>query len=90
MKNSLLVSAAALGLLLAAQNGFAADTPKKEEAKAAMGECHGVNACKGKGQCGSEAGNACAGKNSCKGKGWENATEKDCSVKKGKWVAEKK
>lgn len=31
-------------------------------------KCYGVNACKGKGACKSDA-NACKGKNSCKGKG---------------------
>jgi hypothetical protein len=95
MKNYSLLSAAAFGLLLASQTVIANESKKSEAAaqtettseKLAMGECHGVNACKGKGMCGSEAGNACAGKNSCKGKGWASLNEKDCLAKKGKWNA---
>lgn len=87
MKNSSLLSAAAFGLLLAAQTVSANEPTPAPEAKVAMGECHGINACKGKGMCGSADGNACAGKNSCKGKGWVSMTEKDCKAKKGKWSA---
>ena len=57
----------------------AATPPKAEEAK---GECHGINSCKGKGECGGK-GHSCAGKNECKGKGWLSMTEKDCKAKKG-------
>ncbi|MGE0614701.1 MAG: hypothetical protein AB7P04_03595 [Bacteriovoracia bacterium] len=46
-------------------------------------ECHGVNACKGKGECGSkEEGHGCAGLNSCKGKGWISLTQKECDARK--------
>ncbi len=49
-------------------------------------KCSGVNACKGKGACKTEA-NACKGKNGCKGTGWvEMKTEKECTDKKGKVV----
>jgi hypothetical protein len=56
-------------------------------ASAAEGECHGVNSCKGKGECGGK-GHSCAGKNSCKGKGWVKATKEECAQKHGKFKAE--
>ena len=60
--------------------------PKKEEPKMAtdMGECHGVNACKGKGDCHQKGkhGHGCAGKNACKGKGWTKMTKEDCTAAK--------
>jgi hypothetical protein len=48
----------------------------------ASGECHGVNSCKGTGDCGGK-GHSCAGKNECKGKGWKKMSEKDCNGKGG-------
>ncbi len=47
-----------------------------------LGECHGINACKGTGACGGK-GHSCAGKNACKGKGWIKLTEKECLEKDG-------
>ncbi len=83
MNKTLILSAAIAGLI-------AASTAHTADAKttAAKGECHGVNACKGKGECGGE-GHECAGKNSCKGKGWVKLTEKACKKKGGKFVASK-
>lgn len=52
----------------------------------AMGECSGINSCKGKGECGGKD-HSCAGKNTCKGKGWVKTSEKDCKAKKGTWKA---
>lgn len=49
---------------------------------AAKGECHGVNACKGQGECGG-TGHACAGKNACKGKGWIGLVKTDCEGRGG-------
>lgn len=89
MNKTTLISAAALGLLLSAQNGFSADTTAKTEPakkEAVMGECHGVNTCKGQGKCGGQN-HECAGKNTCKGQGWVEMTEKACKAKKGKWAA---
>ncbi len=53
-------------------------------AAAEKGECHGINACKGKGECGGP-GYSCAGNNSCKGKGWISLTEAECNSKKGQF-----
>ena len=74
---NILVTAALSSLLLA--GGVSAKQPAGNEAK---GECHGINSCKGKGECGGK-GYSCAGKNSCKGKGWIQMTEKECSTKGG-------
>ena len=89
MNKSLIMTAAITGLLTVstAMADKKADT-KANQPVAVEGECHGVNACKGKGECGGE-GHACAGKNSCKGKGWVKMTEKVCKEKGGKFVAEK-
>ena len=54
----------------------------KKEAKVVMGECRGVNTCKGTGEC-SGKGHECAGKNECKGKGWTKLSKKECKEKKG-------
>lgn len=96
-RNSLLVSAALAGLLGACQSApkspEEAEMKSLNEAKIVdgqaattaageKGECHGINACKGKGECGS-ATYSCAGNNSCKGKGWISMTEADCLQKKG-------
>jgi hypothetical protein len=92
MKKSSLLSAATFGLLLASQSLSAEETKKTDttmKPEAAMGECHGINSCKGQSLCGSKDGNECAGKNTCKGKGWISKTEKECKAKKGKWVAAK-
>ena len=81
MKSKLLCAALA-GLALAS-NSHATETPKAET-KAPMGECYGVNECKGKGQCGTKT-HSCAGQNACKGQGWITMTEKVCKEKKGQW-----
>jgi len=72
-----LVAAMAAGLFTTgvAVTTQAADTDKVQ--------CHGINACKGKGACHTKE-HACGGKNSCKGKGWLLTTEKDCKAKGGR------
>ena len=45
--------------------------------------CTGVNACKGKSDCGT-ASNACKGQNQCKGKGMKEMSAKECKDKGGK------
>lgn len=52
------------------------------EGTVAKGECHGVNACKGQGECGG-TGHACAGKNACKGQGWIGLVKTDCEGRGG-------
>ncbi|MBT3236148.1 MAG: hypothetical protein HN353_09380 [Bdellovibrionales bacterium] len=83
--NKRLLGVALTGLVLAA--GCAAGTTGSNSnsaasAQAVMGECHGVNACKGAGACGGK-GHSCAGKNSCKGKGWLKLSKAECSEKGG-------
>lgn len=51
----------------------------------ASGQCHGVNACKGKGDCGNKD-HSCSGKNACKGQGWLSSNQADCEAKGGKYV----
>lgn len=51
---------------------------------AAKGECHGVNACKGQGECGG-TGHACSGKNACKGQGWIGLAKADCEGRGGRF-----
>lgn len=86
---SLILGAALAGIVSVAHADHHEKSTTTTKAEAA-GECHGVNACKGKGQCGSSDKadvHGCAGKNACKGKGWVSATEKDCKAKKGTWKA---
>ncbi|MDX6770954.1 MAG: hypothetical protein SF051_15585 [Elusimicrobiota bacterium] len=45
--------------------------------------CMGVNACKGKGECGVDGKHGCAGQNACKGQGWVTLARKACDAKKG-------
>ncbi len=58
------------------------ESPKKPD----KGECHGINSCKGKGECGGP-GWDCAGNNTCKGQGWISTTAADCKKKGGKFKA---
>ncbi len=51
-----------------------------------MGECHGINSCKGQGACGGKS-HSCAGKNSCKGKGWLKMSNAECNEQGGKFKA---
>ena len=46
--------------------------------------CYGLNACKGKGECGSKTdGNGCGGSNACKGRGWLSMPKKSCQAAGG-------
>ena len=77
-KTNLLMGAALTGLALA---GVAAHEGEKH---AKEGECHGINGCKGQGEC-SGKGHSCAGQNACKGQGWKKMTEADCTKARGKF-----
>ena len=79
MKKSYLVAAAVSGLLL---TSGCASTGSGSSAESTVGQCHGVNSCKGTGDCGGKD-YSCAGKNSCKGKGWKKMTQSDCDEKGG-------
>lgn len=72
------MGAALAGLALASGVSAIEAKPAKE------GECHGINGCKGQGEC-SGKGNGCAGKNGCKGQGWKKMTKADCKKAKGKF-----
>jgi len=80
----LFVGAAVAGLILASGCGGKQTKSSSSGVKIAMGECHGINSCKGTGACGGE-GHMCAGKNSCKGKGWLKMSKSDCLGKSGTW-----
>ena len=78
-KANLLMGAALAGLALA---GAAQAKEGKKAAK--EGECHGINGCKGQGDCGNKD-HGCGGQNACKGQGWKKMTEAQCKAKKGKF-----
>jgi len=81
------VIAAAVGSLFA--SGAAQAKEKEQKASSTVVKCAGVNECKGQGSCHS-ASNACKGQNGCKGQGTsEMKSEKACTDKGGKVVAEK-
>lgn len=83
MNKSVFVAAALAGLVMTA----CSSTQKSAgSGDVASGECHGVNSCKGKGECGG-AGHSCAGKNSCKGQGWVKLSKSDCDAQGGKFKA---
>jgi len=81
----LLLSAAVAGLVgtaMTAGSASAAAKKAKTKAKAIKMEvvhCYGVNACKGKGECGGK-GHDCAGLNGCRGQGWLSVPEKSCKA----------
>jgi len=83
---NLLLSAAALGLMVTVSGCASSGSGDSTSDSMAMGECHGVNSCKGTGDCGGK-GYSCAGKNSCKGKGWLKMSKVDCVAKSGKFSA---
>lgn len=75
--------AAALAGLVATTACTSTPTATGDQAK---GECHGINSCKGKGECGGP-GWSCAGKNTCKGQGWVTLTKAECTEKSGTFKA---
>lgn len=84
-KNVALAAAVAGLFALGAGHAFAAEG----EAAGGKVKCEGVNACKGKGSCHSDA-NACAGQNGCKGKGFMMMSQADCDAAKAKMKEEQK
>jgi len=83
MNKSLLAAAAVAGLMASACSSA---QKSGGTAEMATGECHGLNSCKGQGECGG-VGHMCAGKNSCKGQGWVKLSKSDCDTKSGKFKA---
>lgn len=80
MNKSVFIAAAVAGLMVTAC------TSAQKTGEVATGECHGVNSCKGQGECGG-AGHSCAGKNSCKGQGWVKLSKSECDTKNGQFKA---
>ena len=78
-KSRILVTAALAGLAMGGAAG-AKDVKKASQ----YGECHGINGCKGQGDCGNKE-HGCGGQNACKGKGWKKMTAAECKAKKGKF-----
>ena len=82
-----MLTAAISGVLLAASYAV----PVNSAGSAEVGECHGVNGCKGTGDCGGVKSNgqkhSCAGQNECKGKGWLGLTKAECDGKNGTFKA---
>ncbi len=83
-KKKLLATAALSGLMFAATGTThaVAEEAAAPAGEAAAGECHGVNACKGTGDCGGK-GYSCAGNNACKGQGWTKMGKDECEEKGG-------
>lgn len=71
-----LLAASVAGLL--AVSGFMANAATLY----AEVECHGVNACKGMGDCGGKD-HGCAGKNACKGQGYVSLPSEEVCKKVG-------
>jgi uncharacterized membrane protein len=87
-KRMMILGAAVAGIVAASTANAAGDAAKKAAPagdKVALGECHGINSCKGKSECGGGTGHECGGQNTCKGQGWVKMSKKDCDAKKGKW-----
>ena len=76
---TVLLTAALAGVTMAA-SGCA-----NKQAEANSGQCHGVNTCKGQGECGGKT-HDCGGKNECKGNGWVTSSADDCETKGGEFV----
>lgn len=79
MNKTVVVTAALAGLMMA---GCATSKATADKTSTVKGECHGINSCKGTGDCGG-AGTSCAGTNACKGQGWVKMTKADCDAKGG-------
>lgn len=83
-KKSFLLTAAIAGLSLAAGCGESESEQASVQDEPAYGECHGINACKGQGECGTKT-HTCAGLNACKGQGWIRMEKDPCEEKGGHW-----
>jgi hypothetical protein len=86
MNKKQLITAATLGIMLGACATKNSSGTSSTESAVKKGECHGVNSCKGTGECGGKS-HGCAGKNSCKGQGFLKLTAEQCKMKKGTFKA---
>lgn len=83
-RTSLAMAAAAAALLsgCASTGNQAGAMDAKSDAD--VGQCYGVNKCKGQGACASKSSN-CAGMNACKGQGWLTTSRGECDTKGGRF-----
>lgn len=89
IKNKKFALAASAAMLI---SGCSSDKPAEKVVNSNttdMGQCHGINSCKGSGSCATQQ-NSCAGDNSCRGKGWLPLSQKDCIAREGKFIGFKK
>ena len=77
----MLLSAAIAGVI-AGTSGCS--TSDQQSSELFMGECHGVNTCKGQGACGGTD-HSCAGQNECRGQGWLKMSKDECNDQGGKF-----
>ncbi len=77
-KNQFLIGAALAGLTMTLS------ACPEQAAQANEGQCHGVNSCKGQGEC-SGVGHDCGGHNECKGQGWTKTTTEACAEQNGEF-----
>ncbi len=76
VKKRALIAASMAGLLTAASLAVTQTAQAKDKDTDEVA-CYGINACKGKGDCGGK-GHSCAGKNECKGKGYVEVHKDKC------------
>ena len=69
---NLLLASAVAGLFLSGAVAPAAHADEGNKVR-----CYGINACKGKGDCGGK-GHSCAGQNACRGKGYLKLDKETC------------
>lgn len=86
-KSGLAVTAAALLIVGCASNQQSSEVAVDKNSD--MGQCHGVNSCKGTGSCATATTN-CAGQNACKGQGWLPLNKAACDSRGGMFKGFKK
>ena len=86
MKKHLLSGAVIAAAVASMFASSAAAHPNHAKEKSKGVKCAGINACKGRGECGG-ADSSCRGLNDCKGQSWITvATRKQCADRGGKVV----
>ncbi len=77
-RRGMLIASAVAGLFAAAASVPVAQAEEAKEKE----HCYGINACKGRGDCGGK-GHSCAGENECKGKGYLDLPKGTCAKIQG-------
>jgi uncharacterized membrane protein len=73
LSRGVLIASAVAGLFVAGLVGGSIELTQATDEV----HCYGINACKGKGDCGGK-GHSCAGENACKGKGYLKLDKETC------------